>query len=356
MEFDSLILILTSDCNFSCSYCYQVKEDRYLDPDTIQSALDFFFPRMRKECAINFYGGEPLLAFEAMRGAVDTCTLLNKKHDKRIQYSLTTNGSLFTDEIYDFLERNRFSLLVSYDGLCQDNGRTKGSMGRIQAAIERLTQSSEIELCVNSVLTPSTVADLADSVRSIVDLGVEDVHVSLSTLPRWDRDSLETLRRQLGALRTYLAESHPEPGSLPISLFRDEDSGRVFGCLAGRDRMALAPDGTLWGCSAFYDEFKRLGCSPQFLKYGFGGLDMFIRQHEEIYPAIIQNYSGLRMDNFCTDDEFCMFCEHVYGCSVCPVDARMGSSIMGKIPDWVCRMRRILIGERRQLQADPSDR
>src|SRR3990170_2286015 len=126
MELSSLTIILTDQCNFNCAYCYQKKGKQRLDSAVLTRAVRFFQPFFARECFIDFYGGEPLLAFEEIRRTVEQIERLSKKRGIKAHYSLTTNGSLLNDYILDFLEDHEFSVLLSFDGLAQDISRRKG--------------------------------------------------------------------------------------------------------------------------------------------------------------------------------------------------------------------------------------
>jgi hypothetical protein len=109
--------------------------------------------------------------------------------------------------------------------------------------------------------------------------------------------------------------------------------------------MALAPDGTLWGCYLFADYFKGKEESQEYSKYCFGSLDSFIKNHEEIYPEVFSHYSNLFMDIFSTPEKKCFFCHDVEDCVVCPVEVAFSSSVIGKIPHWTCQIRQLLRNE-----------
>jgi len=119
-----LVLEMTKACNFRCKYCilsdiYQ-NNDQYLGGemsiDTMKKSIDFFLKRTSDvdSITVSFYGGEPLLRFDAIKHCVDYA----KKHalGKNLSFSMTTNGSVLTEEIIDFLADNDFKILISLDG------------------------------------------------------------------------------------------------------------------------------------------------------------------------------------------------------------------------------------------------
>jgi sulfatase maturation enzyme AslB (radical SAM superfamily) len=113
-------------------------------------------PHLTEDYFINFYGGEPLLSFELIKKAVALLKKKNTDSGKRGSFSITTNGTLLTKEIIQFLNENKFSVELSFDGLAQDVNRKKGSVKKIVPIIKELLNCSDINLEINSVFSPDT--------------------------------------------------------------------------------------------------------------------------------------------------------------------------------------------------------
>jgi sulfatase maturation enzyme AslB (radical SAM superfamily) len=349
--FSSFSLIVTGECNFRCGYCYQEKDNLSLDAAAARKALDFFFPLFDRECAIPFYGGEPLLRMDTIREAVQAVKAKNRRQGKKIQYSISTNGSLLDDDTLAFFDRNRFTVLLSFDGRAQDKGRKEGTFPLISEALERLLDRPGIELLTNSVFTPGTVTDLSASIQDIVKRGVRDAQISFSTHRPWSREALSRLEAELSDLRRFLSALGCETGDVPVANFRGPAATGIFGCLAGEDRMALSPDGRLWGCHLFYDLHKTMR-SPSTARYSFGHLESFVAHQQKTYPRVLARYADLRMDYFHTPQELCGLCPDVHDCVICPVDAALSSGIVGRIMPVDCRIRKIVRKEKRLLWDD----
>lgn len=337
---------MTYDCDFQCTYCYQKKGKEYLDNTSLKKSLDFFFPYFSSESHLNFYGGEPLLAFDQIQEAVGYVHEKNRTYKKNIRFSLTTNGSRLDENMLAFLDRHRFSVLLSFDGLAQEVCRKKGSFEHLVKLLKKIQKFPGIDLETNSVFTCETFEYLAESARFLIESGVSDVDISLSTLPPWDESSLNRLKEQFAILRVYLLDYYKKNKDIPVAAFRESPGKKVFGCSAGRDRMALSPDGRLWGCCFFADFCRDKPEREERLRFCFGNLEDFIEDHERIYPQVLPHYDLLRMDHFSTPQEFCMMCPYVKDCAVCPLDAALGSSVVGVIPAWICRMNKIILEEK----------
>jgi uncharacterized protein len=118
---DQLILNITERCNMRCEYCafsgrYEGKRthsDRDMAFTTARKALDHFIENMSEKACLSFYGGEPLLKIDLIRKVIDHAESVT---DKKIRYSMTTNGTLLIPEICKYIREKDFNLMVSLDG------------------------------------------------------------------------------------------------------------------------------------------------------------------------------------------------------------------------------------------------
>lgn len=147
-----LILQITQNCNLRCKYCAYSGEyenrghsTRKMDFSVAQKAIDFLIDNSRDvyEISIGFYGGEPLLEFPFIKKCAEYA---RKKTDgKKLRYTITTNGTIMTDEIAKFLVVEDVSVLISLDGPqeVQDENRRfaktgKGTFSKIMGNIKFL--------------------------------------------------------------------------------------------------------------------------------------------------------------------------------------------------------------------------
>lgn len=344
LEPANLTFIVTDACNYDCVYCPQKKENLYMDTALIEKTLDFFYPFLKKDqCFITFYGGEPLLAFDQIKHAVLYAEKKNENREKDIRFTMTTNGSLLDDERIEFLDRHRFSLMLSFDGLAHEIGRQKQSFDAMVEIIKDMRHYPGIELSTNSVFTPETVEYLSQSIQLIIKLGVKEPKLTLSTVNEWTDADLLKLKDQLTDLKDFLVSHYRETGAVPLSDFKEKEPKTMFGCAGAKDRLAITPVGNLWGCYLFSDFFKDKTDTQEYQKFFLGRLDDFIENYETILDKRLPNYQGLYQGGFYTNETFCFACEEVEECKTCPVNAALsGSILLGKIPLWICKINRLM--------------
>jgi radical SAM protein with 4Fe4S-binding SPASM domain len=351
MKVSSLTLAMTDDCNFNCTYCYQTKGNEYMPEQTLENVLVFFFPFLTDQFDLNFYGGEPLLAFGLIKKAIAILETLNDKALKQGKYSLTTNGSLSSQDILAFLDNHKFAVELSFDGLAHDLQRKKGSARKTENTLKKLLNYPHIKVEVNSVFTPATVDMLNNSIQCALSFGVPSINFSLSTLEPWHEDSLEKYKLEISKLRRFLLEMHKNEGNCPVANFKELKRGR-FSCVAGKNRFAVTTNGDVWGCFLFPDYFKGKEAVPEYHKFCFGNLMDFANHHERIYPKISKNYSELSMSQFSSGKRDCLFCSYYEYCRICPINAAFSGSDIGNIPEYICKLKRIEIDELKRFHAE----
>ena len=135
----TMVLNVNTGCNLSCSYCY--KEDlatpdqgEKMDFETAVRAFDLLLEEAKTRDRVNlvFFGGEPLSNMALIRRVVDYAEDRSREAGKTVDFSLTTNATLLTEEIVDYLDDHRFGLTISMDGpkaLHDKHRKTVGGKG-----------------------------------------------------------------------------------------------------------------------------------------------------------------------------------------------------------------------------------
>lgn len=130
-KLNQIILEVTQSCNLQCRYCtfsdhyqtFRMPSQQVMSFETAQKALELVFAhigqRENREFVVGFYGGEPMLQFPLVRRITEFAHELFAGWTLR--HTITTNATLLTDEILDFLEKYDFGVLVSLDGPPQNH-------------------------------------------------------------------------------------------------------------------------------------------------------------------------------------------------------------------------------------------
>lgn len=165
-----LILQVTQQCNLRCFYCaysgnyYNRKHsDKRMSFEVAKRAIDFYFDHSGEmdDIRIAFYGGEPLLEFSLIKRCVEYVEA--KTIDKSISFYITTNGTLFTDQMITFLSEHKVYLTISLDGNKEEHDINrkfrdgKGSFDLIMSNLQRIKDYDEeyfSKIRYNAVINP----------------------------------------------------------------------------------------------------------------------------------------------------------------------------------------------------------
>ena len=124
----TMVLNVTSKCNLACTYCYEYGEDRVVEPTkpmprfmddaTARQSVDFLFQQSGENRVIylNFFGGETLLNFPVLQRTLAYARERGAETGKRVESSITTNGTLLKPEIIEWLAENDVTVTISIDG------------------------------------------------------------------------------------------------------------------------------------------------------------------------------------------------------------------------------------------------
>jgi len=104
---------VTNNCNLHCKYCYQTnKNEKNLTLETANQIIDLI-KKEKKDGKIIFFGGEPLINFEIIKFIIDN---LNQINGKKFEYSFTTNLTILTDKILQYILEQNIKVMISIDG------------------------------------------------------------------------------------------------------------------------------------------------------------------------------------------------------------------------------------------------
>ena len=144
----TIVLNVNTGCNLACRYCY--KEDlaipaagKRMGLDVAARSVDLLLSQgqQRSRVGIVFFGGEPLTNMTLIRQVVDYAEARAASLGKAVDFSLTTNATLLTDELIRYFDAHRFGISVSIDGpqaVHDRNRRTVGDRGTYEVVARKV--------------------------------------------------------------------------------------------------------------------------------------------------------------------------------------------------------------------------
>ena len=233
---DPMILNITRECNMRCAYCRVDKDGSTMSYETVVSALKL----SNDGDHIGFFGGEPLLHPRLVTSAMD-CAL--GMHDD-VNFSLTTNGTMFTEDLLDLLSEYPLFIALSHDGTRQSETRPLpdgGATGADDAA--RMLLQYDPGAIAMTTYRPEDVPSLVDDVSHLYGLGFR--HISLNPDIQDDGYDIPGLESALldildcyGDVDFIGMRKGFVRGDCREKLFIETD-GRIFGCISHADHPEL---------------------------------------------------------------------------------------------------------------------
>lgn len=168
--FCTLHLLLNEKCNFHCKYCYSAegRSSAELDMEQIRTTLDYFLSGERtapKDRTVMFMGGgEPVLSWKILEEAVSYAETTAAAQGTSVHFSLTTNGSIMTDKMLDFLKEHNFTVQISFEILPDVQNSQRGSHKAVAENLVRLTEKG-INNYVRSTITEMNVDRIPEMVE-----------------------------------------------------------------------------------------------------------------------------------------------------------------------------------------------
>jgi uncharacterized protein len=124
---NTIVLNVTNQCNLACTYCYEYGEDKIVDTEhgkqskfmsetTARDAVDLLLKESGRVAHMTFFGGETLLNFAVLKSTIVYARRRAAEVGKTIDFSLTTNATLLSVDIIEFLADNDIGVTISMDG------------------------------------------------------------------------------------------------------------------------------------------------------------------------------------------------------------------------------------------------
>ncbi|MEF2692604.1 MAG: thioether cross-link-forming SCIFF peptide maturase [Eubacteriales bacterium] len=280
----ALCLHVAHDCNLRCKYCFASTGDfgqgrKIMPPEIAKKAIDFVIARsgVRHNIEVDFFGGEPLMAWDTVTQTVDYARSLEEKYNKKFRFTITTNGLLLDEDKRKYINENMDNCVLSLDGRREVNDEFRktvagtGSYDTIVPKFKALVDERDpnLDYYARGTFTSHNL-DFAEDVLSIADAGfdrlsVEPVAADPGCGYDLTEDDLPKIEAEYDRLTDIMLERKKE--GKPFTFFHfmvDLDQGpcvvkRLRGCGAGYEYVAVTPDGDIYPCHQFVgkDEFKQ---------------------------------------------------------------------------------------------------
>lgn len=257
----AVTMLLTNDCNLACSYCFESNKGKDYMPkemalDILKATYNVVDP-MAGIFTLNMFGGEPLMNWDTFKAVCDYVLENNLK----IRITATTNLTLLTDEMIDYIDELSIPILVSVDGIKEVHDKHRcNSFDKVIENMKKLIDR-DLGYLIEARMTvaPDTAKYMYESVKMLVDLGINNIaNVPASDLD-WGAQSIQDYKDNYEKiLDMYIDILNDETNKRNISLYKvdqalnlalepiKEDTSM---CNIGNPRWVIVDwKGDIWPC------------------------------------------------------------------------------------------------------------
>jgi uncharacterized protein len=271
----ALSLAIAQKCNLGCTYCYAQQGEFGGAPKNMAladalRAVDLLVGTAEPGARLNlaFLGGEPLVNRKVLRAATQRAVELAEGRGAKATFSITTNGTLLTEDDGRFFEEHGFAVTVSLDGPQQAHDALrpfKGGGGSYDAVMKRtaplLKMQQRMQVSARVTVTPRNLL-LRRTLDTFIAAGFHSVGFSpmLSAPTGKGEMQSEDLELMLGEMidcgREFERASRSGqryPFANMVNAMREIHRGthRPYPCGAGAGYLGVSADGELAACHRF---------------------------------------------------------------------------------------------------------
>lgn len=253
--------VITEKCNLACKYCYMQNRDKIMSSEVFQKSLNFIEKKLKKEMVggsssslLAFFGGEPLLNLNLIKD--------NSELIRDYPKAIPTNGLLLNEEVFSFLDSNKFSVNISFDGNYGNylNRITKNGNKESLRYFGDFHYDIMKKRGCKVMLYPNLFNHLLETYDFFIG---KEIYFPDFTLVRDDiytESDIHNYEKNLPMVTNRVIELISQgtisiPGILSLyildTVFASIQGKRPFGCFSGTHGVGIMPNGKIYPCARF---------------------------------------------------------------------------------------------------------
>jgi len=211
-----LIIFPTEKCNFRCVYCYETFEKGRMTSQVRAAVKLFAVSQMAslEHLAIDWFGGEPLIAFPVIEDISTELCLAAKRYGCKLSGHITTNAFLLSPDISNkLLGWGVESFQVTLDGSREEHDKRRKMYRSNAGTFDRILDN------VRSLLKQRRLFNLC--LRTNYDLD------SLPTMEAW----IDELKEMVGGdprVRVDFCPIWADPGRIDVSVPMGHEKQKTY--------------------------------------------------------------------------------------------------------------------------------
>ena len=340
-----ICLNVTDSCNLACKYCFVQQKPHFMTIDLAKQTIDWLINNLIKrnelpnvdkleKVDVTFFGGEPTLLYDDI--IVPLVQYAEEKYPNKVQFSITTNGTLLNKNRIDFLSNHNIIPLLSIDGAkeTQDFNRPQrngeGSFDLVEANIDYLLDKFP-NTTFRATLYQPTVKNLYENYLYATKKGFKNIFICPNAREKWTEEHIKELEIEIGKIFAdrilcYLNDYNPIGCTLidkafcdilvhDLQIYKNDFNNlnierNVYRCGIGTGSASVSYEGLIFGCQ---EQDSRDTNDYFYIGDIFNGIDV------ERHKKILNDYNK-QIELVCEEKEFCNTCPLRTVCleDICP--------------------------------------
>jgi len=307
-DLEIIYLIFNSNCNLKCKYCYVEKSTKpTFNPQSMNkeifdetiNCIERLIKQIKKKNpkkeSLNFifYGSEPLMSKELVSKSLERITKICNKNKVKPEFNITTNGTLFDDEIIKQLKKFNVKISVSLDGSKKINDSmritqsNKGTYNKIVSNLKKLNKN-KIPFGISCTIGPHNVNNLKQNIKLFKKLGAVSIGFNILLNARYYKIPQVSLNKLNNSLisASSLANSqniYEDRVQRKIRAFNNQIP-RLKDCGGVGNQLVFFPNGDIGVCEAYLGNRKYVVGNVKTLNYKDLEKNKIIKKWTQRYP------------------------------------------------------------------------
>ena len=282
---------LTSNCNMACKYCFEGNHTAgaEMTVKTIEDSTDAFIDFLCKDASlgttelikINYFGGEPLIRFDLIKESLGYIKSRFDEFKNPYKVTINTNGTLFTDEIIDFIIQNHIHVYLSIDGLENQNDRNrvfkngKGTFSTVIGNLKKIVGRVDEEyleryLTILVTISNDNLKNVSELVEYLEDMKIKNISLNAafncalsSDQTNWtllSDEEVDTFIEEVIRLRDRMYSRNVHIGGMWGYIPNRLKEGGYDFCQAVGHEIGISATGELYACPCTFGmENEKIG-------------------------------------------------------------------------------------------------
>ena len=241
----------TLACNFACAYCFEGQLPNHIMTAEVEDAIVRFVNRheLAKEIHVNWFGGEPLMAFDNIISLTKKLQRLGKNYFA----GMITNGYLMTpDKVAEFRNLHIKSVQITIDGSAEVHNKRRplrNGKKTFETIVHNIQQAQLVDADLNIIIRVNLDRDNQSSFDEVLTLFPSKDYPSVRVYPAFVSNAngiKSNCSFDDNGIASFLLKQYYEKGRYSKHFYPEFNRGAC--AVRKPNSFVIGPKGELYKC------------------------------------------------------------------------------------------------------------